>query len=145
MMRRLTIALLATFLLSIGAGPAVAQSPAPSPRVLDGRIEVPEAGYAVTFPEAWTVETTFGGSYFVSPDGSARCQPLADRIDAPLDDSSTMLDLVASFYADNYEPVLIETSDIELPAGRAMRFTTCAGARTASACSSGRTSRSRCR
>ena len=57
-MRRLTIALLATFLLSIGAGPAVAQSPAPSldPEPVPQRVEVPEAGIAVTFPDDWAVE-----------------------------------------------------------------------------------------
>jgi len=57
MMSRLTIALLATFLLSIGAGnAALAQSPSPSPTALTQRVEAPEAGIAVTFPDDWVVE-----------------------------------------------------------------------------------------
>lgn len=53
-MRRLTMALLVGSLLSIGGGPAVvAQSPSPDPVGLGGRVELPEYGFALTFPDDW--------------------------------------------------------------------------------------------
>jgi len=119
MMRRLSLVLLATFPLAIVASLAVAaQSPSASPSTPDRRVEVPKAGYAVTVPEGWTFED----SYLVSPDGRARCQPLASRVEEAVDDPSPMLERSAAFYAEYFEPVLIETSDIELPAGPAVQF-----------------------
>ena len=50
-MRRAMIALLATCLLGATASAVLAQSPAPFG--LGGRVEVPEAGYALTLPDGW--------------------------------------------------------------------------------------------
>ena len=50
-MRRPMIALLATCLLGATVSPVLAQSPAPFG--LGGRVEVPEAGYALTLPDGW--------------------------------------------------------------------------------------------
>jgi hypothetical protein len=54
-MRRPTIALLISSLLITGAVPIVtAQSPSPGP--VSGRVEMPELGVTVTFPEDWELD-----------------------------------------------------------------------------------------
>jgi hypothetical protein len=53
-MRRLTIVLLAACVLGTGATPAIAQEPSPPPW-FGGRVEMPEHGFALTFPEGWTI------------------------------------------------------------------------------------------
>jgi hypothetical protein len=127
-MRRLTIAFLISCLLGISAGSAVvAQTPSPSPS-LDAvplRVEVPEAGFAATFPEGWVVETIFGDSGVVSPDASTRCLTFGERFDERIDDPAAFLDKIAAIwpnFSDDGPLPVIETSEIELPAGRAIRF-----------------------
>jgi hypothetical protein len=62
-MRRLTIAFLISCLLGISAGSAVvAQTPSPDPVGVGHRVEVPEMGFAATFPEGWVVEIVEEGS-----------------------------------------------------------------------------------
>ena len=138
-MRRLTAALLVTCLLGVGAGSATAEEPLPSPETTGQRVEVPEAGYAVTLPEAWTLETREVvertdspegpteetrsiQSYAVAPDGSASCLLVEDRLEESLDDPSAALDETAAYHRSRYEPVLVEMSSVELPLGRAVRF-----------------------
>jgi hypothetical protein len=53
-MRRLVMTLLVAVLLGVGGSPAVvAQSPSPGPVGVGGRVELPEYGFALTFPEDW--------------------------------------------------------------------------------------------
>ena len=99
-MRRLMIMLLAACLLGISASPAVvAQSPSPESVGFGKRVEVPEMGFAATFPEGWVVETTFGEARVVSPDGSTRCLPTGHRVDQPIDDPAAALDLATEVLA----------------------------------------------
>ncbi len=125
-MRRLVIMLLATCLLGISAGPAVvAQSPSPDSVGFGKRVEEPEMGFAATFPEGWVVETTFGEARVVSPDGSTVCLPTGHRVDEPIDDPAAALDQIAAMFpvfADDGPMPIIDTSEFELPAGRAIRF-----------------------
>jgi hypothetical protein len=125
-MRRSTIAFLVAFLLTIGAGSVVvAQSPSSSPTAPEPRAEINGVGFGVTFPEGWLVETRGGESQAVSADGSALCQPNAERSDEPIDDPAAFLDKVAAMvpnFSDGEPMPVIETSEIELPAGRAVRF-----------------------
>jgi len=125
-MRRLMIMLLAACLLGISAGPAVvAQSPSLSPDAVPLRVAVPEEGFAATYPEGWVVETIFGQSYVVSPDRSARCLTTVEWFPEPVDDPAAFLDELAAIYpvfSDDGPLPVIETSEIELPAGRAIRF-----------------------
>ncbi len=60
-MRRLAAGFLATCLLVASAGATTAQEPSPSPEPAGQRVEVPEAGIAVTFPAGWRVETESQG------------------------------------------------------------------------------------
>jgi hypothetical protein len=54
-MRRLSLALLAAFLMSVSAVVATAQTSLPSPDIVGvgGRVAVPEYGFALTFPDDW--------------------------------------------------------------------------------------------
>jgi hypothetical protein len=124
-MRRLTAALLISGLVCASGVPASAQSPSPSLTALEGRAEIGGVGFAVTFPEGWLVETRGGESQAVSADGSALCQPNSSSIDEPVDDPEAVLDKVAAIFpvfSDDGPMPVIETSEIELPAGRAVRF-----------------------
>jgi len=139
-MRRLAITTLLVCMLSApGAAVVSAQEPSPSVLAHVGRVEVPAAGYAVTLPEGWTMETheVVEGtdspdgpteetrsiwSYAFAPDGSASCLLFEDRLVESLDDSSTALDETAAYHRTRYEPVLVEMSSVELPLGLAVRF-----------------------
>jgi len=52
-MRRITMGLLAGCLLATGASPALAQESSPDPIGLGERVEVADAGYALTAPDGW--------------------------------------------------------------------------------------------
>ncbi len=124
-MRRLMITLLAACLLGASAGPAMAQSPSPSPLGVGERVEVPGVGFAATFPEGWIIEASGGQSYVVSSDRSTRCGTFGERFDEPIDDPAASLDELAAIYpvfSDDEPMPIIDTSEIELPAGRAIRF-----------------------
>ena len=126
-MRRPIGVVLAVCLLGLSAGPAVvAQSPSPDSVGVGKRVEVPEMGFAATFPEGWIVESQPSGeAHVVSPDGSTECLPTGERVDEPIDDPAAALDQVAVIFpnfSDDGPAPIIETSEIELPAGRAIRF-----------------------
>ena len=124
-MRRLTSAFLVTCLVAVGAGPAIAQEPSPSPTAPEQRAEIGGVGFAVTFPEGWLVETRGGESQAVSAHGSARCQPNGHPLPETVDDPVAALDKVAAIFpvfSDDGPMPVIETSEIESPAGRAVRF-----------------------
>ena len=111
--------------LTLGSG-AVAQSPSPDSVGIGNRVEVPEMGYAATFPEGWVVESQPSGqAHVVSPDGDTACLPTGELLDGPIDDPAAVLDHVAAIFpnfSDDGPAPIIETSEIELPAGRAIRF-----------------------
>lgn len=124
-MRRLIITFLVTCLLGTGTGAAIAQEPSPSLTALEPRAEISGVGFAVTFPEGWLVETRGGELQAVSADGSALCQPNSSSIDVPVDDPEAVLDKLAAIFpvfSDDGPMPVIETTEIELPAGRAVRF-----------------------
>lgn len=54
-MRRLSVALLAVCLMSVSAGVASAQTASPTPDIvgIGGRVELPEFGFALTYPDDW--------------------------------------------------------------------------------------------
>ena len=83
-------------------------------------------GYAATFPEGWVVESQPSGeARVVSPDGNTACLPTGELADGPIDDPAAVLDRVAAIFpnfSDDGPAPVIETSEIELPAGRAIRF-----------------------
>jgi len=55
-MRRLTVAVVTMSLLGVsGASAVAAQSPSPSPADVGQRVEVPEAGFALTYPGDWQI------------------------------------------------------------------------------------------
>ena len=81
-MRRPMIALLATCLFSVAAPAVLAQSPAPFG--LGGRVEVPEAGYALTLPDGWA---------YLRP-AAEDAEALAAFIDAELKDPDLAMSLV---------------------------------------------------
>ena len=73
-MRRLSLLFSATLLLSVSAGSvAVAQST--QPIGFGGRVEVPEAGYAITFPDDWTHVRPSGGDIDAIVDGLTAVAP----------------------------------------------------------------------
>jgi hypothetical protein len=146
-MRRLTAGVLALFLLGIGAGPALAQSPSPSAEAPGQRFVVPEAGLALTLPEDWEVlvrvlETNVGG-HMDDPDRSlwrvlqswtphrhpdperGGCDVLLFRTNDQDADSITLDDIWSNpyiYWSDpRYEATRIAT-DVMLPAGAATRF-----------------------
>lgn len=124
-MRRLITTFLVTGLLGVGTGPAIAQGPSPSPTALEGPAEISGVGFSVTFLEGWVVETTFGEARAVSPDGSTGCLPTGHLLPETVDDPVAALDKVAAIFpvfSDDGPMPVIETSEIELPAGRAVRF-----------------------
>ena len=111
--------------MAVGAGPAIAQEPSLSPTAPEQRAEIGGVGFAVTFPEGWLVETTFGEARAVSPDGSTVCLPTGNPLPETVDDPVAALDKVAAIFpvfSDDGPMPVIETSEIELPAGRAIRF-----------------------
>jgi len=131
-MRRLAGTLLTIGLVGASAGLATAQEPSASPAPADQRVAVPEAGYALTLPKGWTLETqevveqtdspngpteetSSIWSYAFAPDGSASCLLLEDLLEGSLDET------VAS-HRSRYEPVLVEMSSVQLPLGRTVRF-----------------------
>ena len=61
-MRRLTGTLLTIGLVAATAGLTTAQEPSASPEPADQRVEVPDAGFAVTLPGDWVVELAEEGS-----------------------------------------------------------------------------------
>lgn len=125
-MRRLLITLLSACLLGISAGPVVVgQSPSPDSVGFGKRVEVPEMGFAATFPEGWVVETIFGEARVVSPDGSTVCLPAGHRADEPIADPVAFLDQIAAMFpgfADSGPMPIVDTAEVALPAGRAIRF-----------------------
>jgi hypothetical protein len=125
-MGRLASAFLATCRLVVGASSAIAQEPSPSPSALEQRAEINGTGFVVTFPEGWLVETRYGQLQAVSADGSAWCYPSGERVPEPVDDPEALLDRFAAIFpvfSDDGVPMpVIETSEIELPAGRTVRF-----------------------
>lgn len=131
-MRRLITMILTIGLVGASAGLATAEEPSTSPEPADHRVEVPDAGYALTLPEGWTIqteevveqvdspdgptkETHSTWSYAFAPGGSASCLLLPDQLEGSLDET-------AATHRSRYEPVLVEMSSVDLPLGRAVRF-----------------------
>lgn len=102
------------------------QEPSHSPTVPQEQAEISGSGFVVTFPQGWIIETRYGTQlHGVSPDGSAWCFPSGQPIPEPVDDLEALLDDVAAIFPvfSEDEPMpIIETSEVELPAGRAVRF-----------------------
>jgi hypothetical protein len=65
MVRAPEVAVLLAMLAVVGVGcSAISQpSPSPSPTMLHGRVEVPEYGFAVTFPAHWDVDPSGAPGY----------------------------------------------------------------------------------
>ena len=139
-MRRATIAVLMACMLSV-AGVTVVSAHEPSPGVASNgqRVEVPESAYVVTFPEGWVVgidpmetstaspdgsssESVFMAAYGWAPDGSTQCLVSNEPLSDPPGDPATALEESADWALSHYEPVLIETSSLDLPAGPAIRY-----------------------
>jgi hypothetical protein len=138
-MRRLTTVLLATCLLGASASPVVAEEPPPSPSGDGQRVDVPEEAYAVTFPDSWEVgvfpmemgesspdgtstEAEFMSAYGWAPDGSTQCLVTNEPLNDPPGDAMMALEEHADWALSHYEPVLVETSSLDLPAGPAIRY-----------------------
>lgn len=125
-MRRTMMVTAAAGLLGIAAGPAaLAQSPSPGYDAAPLRVAVPEEGFAATFPADWVMEAVGGESFAVSSDRSTRCLTTGEWFDEPIADPAAALDRVAAIYPDFSDdgalPV-VETAEVDLPSGRAVRF-----------------------
>ena len=138
-MRTLTIPVLALSMLGMpGAATVSAQEPSPDLSLAGGRVEVPGAAYAVTFPEDWEiatypmamgtgspdgtpVETAYLSAAGWAPDGRTQCsiiyKPLAD----PPGDPLVALERSVDYALAHFEGARIETSTLDLPAGPAIR------------------------
>jgi hypothetical protein len=115
---------------TIGAGdPAVAQSPSASLTALDQRVEVPEAGFAVAFPDDWTVvvDTSEPAEFTEHPVLTATL-PDGESCEASLQDGTSWSDLddwaeSALKTFQGFGPEVEATSTgLHLPAGDAIRI-----------------------
>jgi len=139
-MRTLTIAVLAVSALSMpGAAVVPAQEPSPGLASAGQRVEVPEEAYAVTFPDGWEVgtypmelgsdspdgtstEAVYMSAYGWVPDGSTQCLISIEPLTDPPGDPLMALERSSGWVSAHYEPFLIETSTLELPAGPAIHY-----------------------
>jgi hypothetical protein len=138
-MRALTITVLALSMLGMpGAATVSAQEPSPGLSSTGGRVEVPEAAYAVTFPEDWEVatypmemgtdspdgtpiETAYISASGWAPDGRTQCSITYKPLGDPPGDPLVALEGSVDYALAHYEGARIETSSLDLPAGPAIR------------------------
>ena len=147
-MQRLTVALLTVSLLGVGAGSVLAQPPTFSPETPSWRVEVPEAGLALSLPTGWDVRVPMGkvthrGEHTDDPDrgwwvvldagspqefpdvGTGGCEVWLFRTDDPDNHAATLSDIWGD--ADMYWTTPTYAADhtetaVMLPAGPATRF-----------------------
>ena len=146
-MRLLAAGLLTAYLLGIGAGPTLAQSSPYEPEAPSWRVEVPEAGLALSLPRHWEVRVRMDepslGEHLEDPDRSwwlvldakspyefkeprhGGCDVWLFRTEYPDTDAATLDDIWSDPYtywnSPMYEATHTET-EVALPAGPATRF-----------------------
>ncbi len=146
-MRLLAAGLLTAYLLGIGAGPTLAQSSPYEPEAPSWRVEVPEAGLALSLPRHWEVSVRMDepslGEHLEDPDRSwwlvldakspyefkeprhGGCDVWLFRTEYPDTDAATLDDIWSDPYtywnSPMYEATHTET-EVMLPAGPATRF-----------------------
>jgi hypothetical protein len=140
-MRHLACAMLVTCLVGVGAGQAVAQEPTPPPEAASQRVEVPEAGFAVTFPVDWEVSIDTsdlpgeGGTFAVVSGREAASDVTCEVYlrgrctGSPFGDCAAALDevaarMVAYFDGDESSSRIDESTAMDLPAGYTVRVDT---------------------
>ena len=140
-MRHLACAMLLTCMVGVGAGQPVAAEPTPPPDATSQRIEVAEAGFAVTFPLDWevTIDTSDlrgdGGTFAVvsgrEPASDVTCEVYlyGPCTGSPFGDCAAGLDewaarMVAYFDGDESSSRTDESTAMDLPAGYTVRVDT---------------------
>jgi hypothetical protein len=148
-MRLLAMALMLTGCMTVAStGAMLAQSSSPSPEAAGQRVEVPEAGLALTLPKDWEVRVRMQAMEVEVPSwaeglasawqaldswapgeypeaGAGGCQLALIRANEPAAGTVTLDDLASfdfmAFWADQDFDGSHVTTDIELPAGEASR------------------------
>ena len=123
--RSITLVITIAAALAVSASSTTAtEEPVLDPVPSGDRVELPEMGIAVTFPGGWTREMRFGGQTSFS-DGDSYCLPVGVTIDEPVADPDATLDRAAEIFpvfSDDGPLPVIDTTEVTLPAGRAVRF-----------------------
>jgi len=126
--RRAAVTLLIAALLGIGPGSGVmAQSASPEPTAPGTRVELPEAGIAITFPSSWRVEATpkdpalVQAGYLLAWE-YCRLYWSRPRFASPGEAADWFMGS-----GEPGDPILIDRTEVELPVGPAVRLDTLVG------------------
>lgn len=137
-MRRLMIGLTAACLLGALYVPAMALEPT-SPPSFGGRVELPESGVAVTFPEGWltfdlaadidarvkSIETALGDVFPVGRDALVadlkRRSASSELLGLSLDEQACDLRLISSSRVDLHDPAFVAQLDAAIQAEQGIK------------------------